>query len=377
MASKAPSKVDALRQMREANAKAVEAVAKQKQAAPMSDKEEGLLAELEGNVERGREVFTLVLASLSQIRDKRLYRAKYATFEDYCRKRWDFGAPRVRQLLAAESVVKEIAATDTTVSLPPNERVARELAPVPEGERAAAWQEAQKIASEAGEKPAAKHAREARKKYTPIADRNKRKKKPPTPPPSTATTGDTVAGLGGQGGGIHEGSGESAATPSRTTSTGDDPGPDTPTTEQQHEGGEAPGPEVLAADVTTGGPAQQVVSHAGGPASDSTAGSPDPTSPAGEAVEPTSEDGGPGVAPAPAGDLGPEVVDPEEWVVHEYVDWIDMLPGLAVVGDEAVRRVLGIVGTDPYLESSMMAKAKQARDFLDRLLAEYENREGA
>jgi hypothetical protein len=63
--------------------------------------------------------------ALAEIRDLRLYRRAYATFEDYCIERWGF---------TRSYAYRQIAAADVTAKLspigyaPPNEGVAREFA---------------------------------------------------------------------------------------------------------------------------------------------------------------------------------------------------------------------------------------------------------
>ncbi|MET7900349.1 ParB/Srx family N-terminal domain-containing protein [Streptomyces sp. NPDC005355] len=95
------------------------------------------LAEHEAVIERGLNTFVEVGNALAAIREQRLYRAQFGTFEDYCRARWSFGRRRANELIASAQVVGAIAPTD----LPPleNEGQARELARVPEPERAAVW----------------------------------------------------------------------------------------------------------------------------------------------------------------------------------------------------------------------------------------------
>ena len=61
-----------------------------------------------------------------EIRDSRLYRADFNTFEDYCRERWDFTRQRAHQLTEAAEV-------STMVDVQ-NERQARELAPLKDDE---------------------------------------------------------------------------------------------------------------------------------------------------------------------------------------------------------------------------------------------------
>lgn len=81
---------------------------------------------------------------LREIRDSRLYRAQYATFEDYCRMRWSISRQRAYQLIASVEVVANVS---TVVDILPGcERQARELSRLePEGQRQV-WAEIAELA---------------------------------------------------------------------------------------------------------------------------------------------------------------------------------------------------------------------------------------
>lgn len=66
-------------------------------------------AECEEVIERGMETFLEVGGALLAIREGRLYRERFGTFEEYCQKRWEMTARRARQLCAATEVVHRIA----------------------------------------------------------------------------------------------------------------------------------------------------------------------------------------------------------------------------------------------------------------------------
>jgi hypothetical protein len=97
------------------------------------------LAQHEAVIERGIQTFYEVGTALTDIRDQRLYRAEYGTFEEYAEKRWQMSRPRAYELMAAAEVVSAMA--DTDVPPPGNERQARELGRIPEPERAEVWAE--------------------------------------------------------------------------------------------------------------------------------------------------------------------------------------------------------------------------------------------
>ncbi|MET7933450.1 DUF5131 family protein [Streptomyces sp. NPDC005322] len=95
------------------------------------------LVEHEAVIEHGIKTFYEVGTALTDIRDRKLYRADHGTFEEYCQQRWQMSRPRAYELMAAAGVVSAMA--DTGAPTPTNERQARELARVPEGQRAGVW----------------------------------------------------------------------------------------------------------------------------------------------------------------------------------------------------------------------------------------------
>lgn len=99
--------------------------------APLTDAERAAFVEREAIIQARIRNFIDVGTALMDIRDHRLYRDDYDTFEAYCRERWGFVASRARQLISAAELTLEIA---TTVTLP-NERTARALLSFPEAAR--------------------------------------------------------------------------------------------------------------------------------------------------------------------------------------------------------------------------------------------------
>lgn len=77
---------------------------------------------LESVIEKGKQTFIEVGKALLEIRETRLYRINYLTFETYCRERWNWGHSRVNQLMDAAEI--------STVVEVQNERQARELTPL-------------------------------------------------------------------------------------------------------------------------------------------------------------------------------------------------------------------------------------------------------
>lgn len=98
------------------------------------------LVSCEQRIERGLKTFIDVGQALAEIRDSRLYKGTHDTFEDYCRERWGFSRQRAQQFTAAAELATTMV--DTGLPTPTNERQTRELAKVPEAERAEVWREA-------------------------------------------------------------------------------------------------------------------------------------------------------------------------------------------------------------------------------------------
>lgn len=98
------------------------------------------LDQSEATIELYSRQYLRVAECLVKIRDRRLYRETYTTFESYCQSRWGWSRQYAHMLMQTASAVRPLAAAG--LRLPSNERVARELVRTPEPARAAAWQEA-------------------------------------------------------------------------------------------------------------------------------------------------------------------------------------------------------------------------------------------
>jgi hypothetical protein len=88
------------------------------------------LADCEDVIARGLTTFVEVGQALATIRDERLYRGDYASFEDYCQGRWGFSRVRAHQMIDASKIVQTLTTVNT--DLPPieSERQARALGAV-------------------------------------------------------------------------------------------------------------------------------------------------------------------------------------------------------------------------------------------------------
>lgn len=100
--------------------------------------EAGELNQYESIIERGLKTFWEVGAALMAIRDARLYRAKYATFEDYCRERWGMTNRNASYLISASSVVSNLGRTLPILPLAVSQTVP--LASLPPQKQVEVWQ---------------------------------------------------------------------------------------------------------------------------------------------------------------------------------------------------------------------------------------------
>lgn len=86
--------------------------------------------------------------ALKEIRDRRLYRQHYDTFEEYCIQRWDVSRPRAYELCAASEVVANLSAIADIRLLPENEAQARPLTRLKDpAQWRRAWHTAVKLAA--------------------------------------------------------------------------------------------------------------------------------------------------------------------------------------------------------------------------------------
>lgn len=100
------------------------------------------LERLEKVVEKGKQTFVEVGLALAEIRERKLYRRDYDTFEAYCQERWGWTRVRAHQLIQAAQVVEALPSKCKPVVN--TERAARELGKLPVPEQKRVVEEAQK-----------------------------------------------------------------------------------------------------------------------------------------------------------------------------------------------------------------------------------------
>ncbi len=112
---------------------------------PLSAKEKRLFTRLEKDIEQNLKGFLKVGFALVTIRDQKLYREYYTTFEEYCREEWDLGRSRAYQLIDSHDVMEHLSTmvdksgVPTFRILPANERQTRPMIDIPMEQRGEAW----------------------------------------------------------------------------------------------------------------------------------------------------------------------------------------------------------------------------------------------
>ena len=95
---------------------------------------------LETTIRDGMRTFQAVGAALCSIRDQRLYKAEFKTFEAYCRERWGFARNYANKMIGAAEAA---ASLGTFVPTPATESQARPLTKIKDpAEKRAIWTEA-------------------------------------------------------------------------------------------------------------------------------------------------------------------------------------------------------------------------------------------
>lgn len=126
-------------------------------------------------IKQGLQTFVEVGQALMLIRDKRLYRAEYSRFEDYCQDKWQLKKSQTYRLIDAANVVENIKLPPGG-KLPQTEKHARPLTKLEPELQAEAWQ---KVVKEHGDKITHNKVEEVVKEFVPINNELKQAKKEP------------------------------------------------------------------------------------------------------------------------------------------------------------------------------------------------------
>lgn len=103
--------------------------------------EQDELSRCEAAITRGLQTFFEVGAALVTIRNQRLYRAEYATFEAYCRERWEMGRNYMNKIVAAHEVVAHLGTIVPKNQLPANESQVRPLVKLDPAQQRTTWEQ--------------------------------------------------------------------------------------------------------------------------------------------------------------------------------------------------------------------------------------------
>lgn len=116
-------------------------------AETLSVDERATFAACEKIISAGLKTFSEVGNALLYIRNNRLYREGFTSFERYCREKWAMSDRRAHQLCDAAEVVNNIQGLNPGSVIPECERHARPLVGLKPEEQAAAFQKAQEKAA--------------------------------------------------------------------------------------------------------------------------------------------------------------------------------------------------------------------------------------
>jgi hypothetical protein len=131
---------------------------------------ECLKVEIIQDIQAGLNAFQRAGKKLIRIRDERLYREEYDTFEDFCKATLGKSKTYINNVIQGYELIQALIAQGETV-LPDSERLARQLAKYPKGDRKLIWKRAVQIAGR--KKPSYKLLRQAATEIVPTKEAQK------------------------------------------------------------------------------------------------------------------------------------------------------------------------------------------------------------
>jgi hypothetical protein len=105
----------------------------------LTPQEKSVLDELELFISDNFKVFFKVGMALARIRDSRLYRQTHATFQEYCRDRFDLAARTAYQYITASDTMNRIKECAQIAHIPANESQVRPLTRLEPDTQVQAW----------------------------------------------------------------------------------------------------------------------------------------------------------------------------------------------------------------------------------------------
>ena len=127
-------------------------------------------------IKQGLKTFVEVGQALMLIREKKLYRAEFGTFKEYCSQKWNMHDRNARRLIDAAQVFDNIESGPSGSTLPQTEKHARPLTKLEPELQAEAWQ---KVVKEHGDKITHNKVEEVVKEFVPVNEELKQAKKGP------------------------------------------------------------------------------------------------------------------------------------------------------------------------------------------------------
>lgn len=103
--------------------------------------ERSRLYQLEETIRQGLNTFVDVGNALLEIRDKRLYRQEYSTFEEYCNKQWNFSRNYAKRIMRSAEVIDNLQSVPIGTLLPQTESQTRPLTSLEPDEQVEVWQQ--------------------------------------------------------------------------------------------------------------------------------------------------------------------------------------------------------------------------------------------
>jgi hypothetical protein len=125
---------------------------------PLSSNEKRMLENCETILKQNLNAFFQLGEVLATIKRMRLYRDQYSTFEEYCRKKWNFGRHRAVQLIQAHATASEMLTAGQQIS-GLVERQLRPLVPLDANRRAEVVEKARTLAGD--KKLSTRHIKQA------------------------------------------------------------------------------------------------------------------------------------------------------------------------------------------------------------------------
>jgi hypothetical protein len=107
----------------------------------LSPAEQQDLLRIESRIDSGLAAFFDVAYALLEIKQRRLYRAWFTNFDQYCRERWDMHRAYAYRLIGAAQICTKLSPMGD-IPLPENERQIRPLTGLPEKTAEEAWKRA-------------------------------------------------------------------------------------------------------------------------------------------------------------------------------------------------------------------------------------------